>query len=335
MTGKKAKNNKANILVTLALLAFAFLIFVSCGGEQAVEEEQAPEVPEYQEKMEEMEQELMEKDETIAELQEANSQLQNQIPVSHEVEQGESHWEIAFDYLREKGLTEEEAANKLSDALLYHPILVGYKIWHYFYEGTFGSFITQGTADVSPGTVMRHQKQEASEEKMDLENQIAQLQDKRQGLMEQMDHMQKKHQAEKETYNERIESLENELQKAEGHIEDFELKLNSVYYLAGSKEELKDRGVIKGTFLGICGTRIGDVTAGDFSNSLDLRESDTISLASSDLGIPQVKKVDLLPKHLQEGEDYRVEISGDRQSAQVILLNKEKVRLGRLIIFAK
>jgi hypothetical protein len=36
---------------------------------------------------------------------------------------------------------------------------------------------------------------------------------------------------------------------------------------------------------------------------------------------------------LEDGEDYRVEIIGDRQSARVVLLDKEKVRMAHLIIY--
>jgi len=318
---------------SFGLLIFSLLIFVSCGGQEVVEES-AQEVPEPQEKVNQLEKELTEKEALISELRDKNADLENRMPVPHEVQIGDSHWEIAYSYLaQQKGLPQEEAAGMLSETLLYHPIMVGFKIWNYYSDGTFGSFITQGTATVSPGSVMRLKKKEAKEEKNELEVQIEDLQSQKQETAEKIDRMQKDYEAEKNQLNDQITALEGDVKEAEVKAEGFEEKLNSVYYLVGSKEALKDRDKIKGTFLGICGTRIKDISFADFQDRIDLRETDSITLNASDLGVSQIKEVGLLPKHLEDGEDYRIEIAGDRRSARVILLNKETALLARLIIF--
>jgi len=331
----KEKNMKSYFVLSAVFLIFALLVFVSCGRQEAVEEQiQVP--SESQEKIQQLEKELTEKEEVITELEEKNAHLESLLPLPREVQKGDSHWEIAYDYLtQEKGLPAEEAANRLSDALLFHPVMVGFKVWNYFSDGNFGSFITQGTASISPGTVMRLEKKAAKEEKMGLENQIAGLQKTKEDLFEKAEKMERSFQAEKKKLDNRISSLEEDLNESGAKVQELETKLNSVYYFADSRRELKDRNKIKGTFLGICGTRIDDVTFADFSNSIDLRETDSITVDASEAGLSQIKKVGILPEHLEEGEDYRVEMSGDRRSARVVLLDKDKFRMARLILYLK
>lgn len=327
------KKNKGYILFIFGLLIFVSLIFISCGGQEAVDEPTQA-LPEPQEEIDQLQKALTAKEEEITELQKRNADLESQIPMPHEVQKGDSHWKVAYNYLtQQKGLSVEETVSKLADTLLYHPIMVGFEVWNYFHDDTYGSFITQGTATISPGTVMRLKRKEAKEEKSGLESQIENLQNKKQDLADKLVQMQKNHETEKNELSDEISTLRNDLNEALGKSQDLEEKLNSVYYLAGSREELKDQDKIKGSFLGICGTRIKDVNFADFPNRIDLRDTDIITLNASDLGVSQIKKVRLLPKYLKEGKDYRVEIAGDRRSARVVLLDKEKVRLARLIIF--
>ncbi len=65
---------------------------------------------------------------------------------------------------------------------------------------------------------------------------------------------------------------------------------------------------------------------------MDLRDKDYIELKASEMDVPQIKDIGILPDHLEKGQDYRIEIAGDYQSARVVLLNKEKFRLARVII---
>jgi hypothetical protein len=326
------RENKGNILFILGLLIFVSLISTSCGRQEAVDEP-TQELPEPQEEIEQLQKALKAKEEEFTELQKRNVDLESQIPMSYEVQKGDSHWEVAYNYLtQQQGLSADETVDKLADTFLYHPIMEGFEVWNYFYDDKYGSFITQGAATVSPGTIMRLQKKEAKKEKSGLESQIENLQNKKKNLTDKLDQIQKDHEAEKNELNDEISTLKYDLNEAQSKSKNLETKLNSVYYLVGSKKELTDQNKIKGSFLGICGTRIKDVNIADFPNRIDLRETNIIALNASDLGVSQIKKVRLLPKHLEEGKDYQIEIVEDRRSAHVVLLHKDKVRLARLII---
>jgi len=73
----------------------------------------------------------------------------------------------------------------------------------------------------------------------------------------------------------------------------------------------------------------------DFQNRIDLREGNVIELRAEDFNLSAIKKVGLLPKHMVENRDYRVEIAGDRKSARVHLLNADKFLLARIVLFLK
>jgi len=115
---------------------------------------------------------------------------------------------------------------------------------------------------------------------------------------------------------------EERAEKYKNIATDFESKLNSVYYYAATKDGLKASGK----------TDLGSMVYNDFQNRVDLRENDVIGLRAGDFNIPAIKKVEIVPKTLREGLDYRVEISADGQSASVYLLKKDKFRLARIII---
>lgn len=68
---------------------------------------------------------------------------------------------------------------------------------------------------------------------------------------------------------------------------------------------------------------------------VDLRETDAIELSAEDFNLSAIKKVGLLPKHMKKDIDYRVEIAGGGQSANVILRNKEKFHLARIVLYLK
>lgn len=330
---KKLQKNHAVLVTILAALIFAFSL--SCGSQEEAETEEQPQekTTQVEARVQELETEIEQKNEAIAELEEEAGRLETQVPVSRAVMLGDSHWGIAYDYLtQEEGLSSEEARQYLSDALLFHPILVGFRVWNYFNEGIFGSFVTQGTADVSPGAVMRAEKKEAAETKEQLQNRIENLKTENQQMGEKLDQMQAQYTEEKDQFQSQIDSLQSDLNEARGDIQELESALSSVYYLADMKNSLKREEIIKGTFLGICGKRIGDITPADFDESVDLNQADRITLNAGDLGVNRIDRVDLLPKHYKLGEDYRIEFADGGQSADVLLLNQEKFRMAQLII---
>jgi outer membrane murein-binding lipoprotein Lpp len=321
------------VLVLCFILVSGASFLISCKNKAVAPSAQ---VPDLQVKVDELEKELAGKDAEINRLNEENARITRQLPLAYEVQPGDNHWQIGYDYLTtKKGISPEEAYRMLANAYLLDPLLVGFKVWNFMDEGQYGSFVLQGSAKVCPGSLIRVDTKKIAEEKLKLENEIAKLKEEieKQGMecKAKIEELEK----EREELKSKIDSLNQQVANIQGQNTDLDSRLNSVYYLAGTKKNLKANGKIKGSFLGLSGMKIKDVSFDDFQGRVDLREADAIELTAGDFNLSSIKKVGLLPKHLKKDIDYRVEIAGDGQSASVILRNKGKFHLARIVLYLK
>jgi flagellar motility protein MotE (MotC chaperone) len=330
---KRFKIGRGTVLAFLSsglILLSGILLLSACGGEKA---RMTQEIAENQEKIKSQENQINEDAARIKKLEEENKNLSSRLPVGRDVVPGDSHWKIAHDFLTSvMGIPADKASDLLSRAVLFDKILVGFKVWNYYADGIFGTFLTQGQAAVSPGALQRMEKLERERESQKLRDEIS-------GLSQQLADMEKRGAAEREKWKSENEALQNrikgltdELATAQQKSRDLDVLLNSVYYLAGTKNSLKASGKIKGSFLGLCGDRLANVTAADFQKSLDIRGSESIALGAQELGVPTIRGVEILPQYFEENKDYRIEISADKKTATVHLLNKDKFRLARVVL---
>lgn len=93
-------------------------------------------------------------------------EITDQLPAPHCVRSGENHYSLCLDYLvQQHGLTRQRADSLVARVALNSDILEGFHVWFYFEDGVFGTFITQGEAQVSPTVfakvVKRHLLEEA------------------------------------------------------------------------------------------------------------------------------------------------------------------------------
>ena len=324
MKGARATMKNSLVLSLSVLLIFGFVFLTSCkgkpgAGEAGKEGEQTAE----QAKIEELQRELNAKNDLIKQLQRENADLQSKVPTPWEVQEGDNHWKIAYSYLTDKkGLSDEEAKKILKNAYLFDTLLAGFQVGNVSDSEGYSGFISQGDAVASPGKMKRVEDTKKEAEKVVLRNTVtlaevdtmkldANMKDKMMMVKKEMEALQKTN-----AWN------EERAEKYKNIATDFESKLNSVYYYAATRDGLKASGK----------TDLGSMVYNDFQNRVDLRENDVIGLRAGDFNIPAIKKVEIVPKTLREGLDYRVEISADGQSASVYLLKKDKFRLARIII---
>lgn len=286
-----------------------------------------------QAKVEELQKDVAARETTINQLKKENAVLLSQIPESYEVQKGDDYWRLSYNYLTQKKGVPADAAKKiLADTAFFSPMRVGFKVWHYYYGNIYGTFVTQGNAKVSPGALTRVEKRKITEEKAKIEQQIEELKKKAEQPPEQAVVQIKSFEKENEELKAQLETLKKQVADLEGKYSELESRLNSVYYFVDTKGNLKAKGKVRGTFLGLFGLKVGEIYSSDFQNRLDLREGNVIELKAADFQGTSIKKVKLLPKHIDEGLDYRVEIAGDRQSAEVHLLKKDKFLLSQIIL---
>lgn len=323
-----------NIFMIAAVSVFMIaliLSFPSCKGKEGGEEVPLDErVPELEAKVSELEKDVSAKNAQIAQLEEAKSELKRQIPRARDVRQGDNHWQIAFDFLtQEENLPETEAKRFLARAPLFHPLLIGFTVWNYFHDDVFGTFITQGSAPVSQKYLIQKEKEEQREGIITLEEKIEEMAGKNEDLKGDIQNLEQG----KASLDAQMSAQKQQIEECQKINEGLDARLNSLYFIADTKGNLESKGIIKGTFLGLGGMNIDEVSAEDFENSVNLNEAGLIELKAGDYGITQIKKVKLLPKHLDENDDYRVEIVAGGQEAKIHLLDKDKFRLARIILY--
>lgn len=309
-----------------------FVVFLAaCSGEKEAQPEEVVEVP--QEQIQELEKKVAEKDEVIQKLEQEKSELEELLPQPYTVREGDNHWEIALDYLiAKKGISEDEAKSLMLNSHLFHPISVGFKLWNFYTDGVYGSFLSQGDAVVSPGTLYRSLQKKAEDEKALLESRLADCNLESEKLNDQFASLEQEKKEMEEKLKVELEGLKEKKVELEAEKAERDSRLRSVYYLAGAKSQLKAQGKIKGSFLGICGTSLKDVIWSDFTERVDLEKDDFIELEASDLNVSSIKKVEILPDYFKENTDYRVEILDTGSAARVHLLNKDKFKLARIIL---
>jgi len=331
---KSGDKKTESVILSLALSLFlvgGICFMVACGG--AGKEALTKQVAEFQNKAKSLEQKLNERDGQIRKLEDERKELLGRIPEFHVVAPGESHWQIAYDFLTtKKSVSAEKAGALLADSAFFDKVLVGYRVGNYFAEDVFGTFLTKGEAAISPGRQYRADIRARDEEKAKLVRQIGELERRNAAGEEKVVELQKTWSAREKILENRIKGLETDLAKTQARNTELDTKLNSVYYLVGARDNLKGAGIIKGTFLGICGDRVKNVTFANFQKSLDLRSVNVIVLAAGDVGLSKIRHLKLFPRDLQEDVDYRVESSADGTWIKLHLLNKDKFLLARVII---
>jgi uncharacterized protein YneF (UPF0154 family) len=268
-------------------------------------------------------QEILEKNKEIWELRAKIAEIEIKLPPPHIAREGETHFQVAMDFLiNEKQVDKKQTQKLIESTLLMEPLKPGFKVWNFYSEGVFLSSVTQGNALISPNTLVRQEKKElvdsrdkAVSQRNRLAAEIKILEKRKVELQELMNHLMK----EKEKLISRVFQLNEQV--------------NSLSYVLDSEKNLKKRGVLKGGFLK--STKLRDDSPGHFTESIDLRSQNYISISASVLGIEKIKSVDLYPKLYKKGTDYNVEISPNKQIATVILLEPIEFKSKQLVIAVK
>jgi uncharacterized protein YlxW (UPF0749 family) len=337
MTMTKNRKGHVGSRVAKAALVLALFTPIGCQGKGGTTAGSTPNVDELRTRITNLEQQLGERQADIDKLQHENEALGKKVPQPHRVGKGENHWQIAFDFLtHEEGLSADEAKKKLAGAFLLDPVVEGFDTWN-FYDGQhFGSFVTQEDAPISPGELLK--RKEARTE--GLREQIASLQREKQTVEGQLAKTVVTLRTEREAKRDEVAALRSDIDALEqrqewlaSHVGDLRQRLSSVYYLAGSKANLRNEGKIERALLDVGGPRLGaGLHSEDFQNRLDLRETSEIELRADKFNLSRIGNVEVLPSNWKKGRDYNVKIAADGSSATVELLSPDQFRMKTLVL---
>lgn len=279
----------------------------------------------------------------VSALQEHILDLQDQLPAPYTVQVGDTHQDVSVRYLVENhGLAPREARGIADDAALVEELYVGFQIWMLYRDGVFGTYVTRGTAKVSPGRAQRQARQRVART-------IETLTDERNFARSEADSIQELHdnlqerilflRAEESRLQTEIASLAHSRDKAVAMVEfseqqraKLEERVNSVFYAVDTMKNWKDKKVIADPFF--ASPRVRSLERVLFENTQDLRANKIVTFDLRDY--PQLKKfkrVDLFPRSFKAGQEYIVSYNEDRDQAFVKLL-KPDVFSGQKLIFA-
>lgn len=187
------------------------------------------------------------------------------------VASGDTHFQIASDFLIARaGKTAAEARQILQDIQFQEPLLPGFKVWNFWLADGFCTFVTQGTALLTP--------EEAA------------------------------------------------LQKNEMALN----RLNSVFYIIGSYDDLQERKILIGGFLK--STRLGEIDPGQFPQAIDLRSQQLLHVSAAALQLKKISRLEIFPREFSSGRDYAVNFEPNGRWAQIAILNKDAFRGRRIVI---
>jgi hypothetical protein len=272
-------------------------------------------------------QDILDKNSDIQNLNARVQELETLLPKPHLVEKGENHYQIAMNFLlNEKGVDKARAMELVERTALFEPIVPGFKIWNFYAEDEYGTFITQGTAPISPNQIQRKVKKElvdakdkAVAEKEKLQSDINEMEERRIELISQLDLLNQ----EKQNMLSRMSDLNDQNQE-------MQTALNSVRYALGRTKILAEKGIIKGGFLRA--TKLQKVDAALFDRSLDLRNDPVIVVNASELQLARISDITIYPAYFKAGTDFKVEFDATRQNATVTFLDANKFMSEKIAI---
>ena len=252
--------------------------------------------------------------------------LRSKLPAPYTVKQGDSHFKVCLEFLLEKGVPEADAVKLIEQTSLTTELLPGFEVWNYYNEGVFGSFVTQGTARLSPNALARSTKRRIDTERQNLiqarnqkEQEVKDLEARRTELQDQLRNL-----------DEERKSMMGQMEEMAQRNEALARQLHSVTYTVGTFKELSKLGVIRKPTLGKWET--ADLDRMQNPGTLDLRADNRITVSASALGLGKITKVMVFPRSFEDNADYKVMITDDRQSATVVLQKTDRFNLTKLAI---
>jgi predicted nuclease with TOPRIM domain len=271
-------------------------------------------------------QEVLDKDKEIKDINTKLAKLRADLPRPDLARPNDSHYGLALRFLKKKGVPEAEAKKLVSHVAILDKLAPGFEVYHFYANGTYGTWVSQGHAKISPNDLMRQEREKVEGERDEAVAQNEKLQE------EVLDLDSQKKKIEEEIVGLRSErtSLIEERAKLQSDNAAQVAKLNSLHFVVGKRETLKADGVIEIPVF--AKDRAGKNWRDEvFNQSLDLRSAKTITIKAADLGLKKIGKVNVVPGSYVKDEHYKLAISEDKQTATVELINASRFKNDKVV----
>jgi predicted nuclease with TOPRIM domain len=271
-------------------------------------------------------QEVLDKDKEIKELNTKIAKLKADLPKPDVAKPNDSHYGMAMRFLKKKGVPEADAKKLVSRVAILEKLAPGFEVYHFYANGTYGTWVSQGKAKISPNDLMRQEREkiegerdEAVAQNEKLQEEVLDLESQKKKITEEIAGLQ----------TERANLIE-ERTKLQADNAGQLAKLNSLHYVVGKRDALKADGVIEIPVF--AKDRAGKNWRDEvFTQSLDLRSGKSIVIKAADLGLKQIGKVNVVPGSYLKDEHYKLTISADKQTATVELITVSRFRNDKVV----
>jgi hypothetical protein len=272
-------------------------------------------------------QDILDKNNDIQNLNAKVQELEALLPKPHMVEKGENHFQIAMNYLiTEKGVDKARAMELVERTALFEPLIPGFKVWNFYAEDEYGTFITQGTAPISPNQIQRKVKKEL----VDAKDQAIAAKDKLQSDITEMEIRRTELISQLDLLGQEKQNMLGKISDLNGQNQEMQTALNSVYYAMDLPKILTEKGIIKGGFLRA--TKLQKVDTALFNKSLDLRSDPKIIVAASAFQLNKIKDITIYPSYFKLDVDFKVEFDETRQNATITIIDAKKFMSEKIAI---
>jgi len=274
---------------------------------------------------------ILNKDKEVEDLKVQIQDLEKKLPNAVVVKRGDKHYEMAMAFLKEKGVDPKEAKKLIYQNNIMDELVPGFKVWHFYDNGVYGTFVTQGEASVSPYRVTQQAKQKLVEEKDKAITQKDSLAKEKATLTEQVAELE----AKRNQLNQDVAMLQAEreellkkMQEVKDLSEELKSKLNSVYYRVGDRQVMIKEGLVKDPWYGQ--PTLQNFKEESFPSRFDTRNGDSITISADEAKVAKINKVKVAPGNIfKDTQDYTVTIAADGKQATIKMLNKDKFKAER------
>jgi predicted nuclease with TOPRIM domain len=271
-------------------------------------------------------QEVLDKDKEIKELNSKVAKLKSDLPKPDTAREGDSHYGLAIKFLRKKGVPEAEAKKLVSNVNIMEKLAPGFEVYHFYANGVYGTWVAKGRAKITPNDLQRQEREKiegerdtAVAENEKLQEEVLDLADQKKKLSEDIEGLR----------TERAGLIE-ERAKLQGENAQQLSKLNSLHYVVGNRDQLKKDAIIEIPVF--AKDRAGKNWRDEvFTQSLDLRSNDSITIKAADLNLKKIGKVNVVPGSYVKDEHYTLTISADKMTATIKLINKERFKNDKVV----
>lgn len=272
--------------------------------------------------------EILDTRKTIASLEDHIDELKGQLPTPDIVKRGDTHSELAIDYLVKNHALDRKEAGKLARrSLLTENIATGMEVWHFYADGVYGTTVTQGTARVSPYFLnvrsrrkLREERDEALALATSLEAEITVLEATRDQLSSDLRQLQGRHVVLQEERDVLVDQKADLVESDE-----------SVYFYVDTKRRLREQDI-----LAPAGMRLKEWRKDLFTQKIDLRYQSTLKVYADDFGVRKFRRILLLPRtRFVENEDYQIDYREERTVAVIQLDSIDKFKNDAFVVVLK